>query len=603
MNRREKGQTISIHSTDSGVLDMTQNNSFLWNIKDWDQTCHEQLNDKTCSDRESDVCFVTNVKQSQHIDEHIYEELYNCHSLSPNEWIDIDFEDKECKLENTKSELYSNRKSQNFRSNNYYRKSFRPKLNKRKTFKTGTSLIKSGDESVDSGSATEYEDIEEDYDCPLVSDLIDNRLSQMTIKSFDELNSQHIYEEMSDQKIIQIRNLRQMGDNRSKLLKQLSNNLNEQNKQGTKRVENTENRELLDKRGFESEPNIYTSTPRRLPALESNLNETHKKRDSLMSRNSSIYINPNYCPTNYSNDSINSWNGRSQMFEKQLSVTASIASYLEFNGSCQDQFSPFISEPLYQFYQKDVRRRAQLLIHFDENLTDLEYDEYENNTIYGTIANKQSIDYISDNKNEDQISCDRIQSLCKRNISTIDFMGSGPNRSLWCQLPQVLNSKDQLLTTLSDKEKRFQESMFEIIASEASYCKSLNVLVSHFCNCNEFRENNPQILSLREKNCLFSNIEEILKISCNLLKELEKRFEQNILLYDVCDIVYDYAVNHFQPYIHYCAYQRDQEKLLTKLTHQRTSFVDVLRRLESNQICQNQNLLSFLMLPMQVFTH
>ncbi|CAG2100678.1 unnamed protein product, partial [Medioppia subpectinata] len=88
----------------------------------------------------------------------------------------------------------------------------------------------------------------------------------------------------------------------------------------------------------------------------------------------------------------------------------------------------------------------------------------------------------------------------------------------------------------------------------------------------------------------------------SLLSDLEKRFEQNILLYDVCDILSDYAVNHFQPYIRYCAYQRDQEKLLTRLTQSRPQFLDVLQRLETNQICQNQTLLSFLMLPMQRIT-
>jgi hypothetical protein len=127
--------------------------------------------------------------------------------------------------------------------------------------------------------------------------------------------------------------------------------------------------------------------------------------------------------------------------------------------------------------------------------------------------------------------------------------------------------------------------------------------VTHFNDCIELSGNKPQILSSREKKSLFSNITEIYEISSKLLSDLEKRFEHNILLYDVCDILYDYAINKFTPYIRYCAYQRDQENVLMELMQSRKAFVDILQRLESNQICQNQNLLSFIMLPMQVSLH
>lgn len=50
--------------------------------------------------------------------------------------------------------------------------------------------------------------------------------------------------------------------------------------------------------------------------------------------------------------------------------------------------------------------------------------------------------------------------------------------------------------------------MFEMITSEASYLKSLNVLVTHFVQCPEFTidEGEDAVLSRRERHILFSDI-------------------------------------------------------------------------------------------------
>ena len=48
--------------------------------------------------------------------------------------------------------------------------------------------------------------------------------------------------------------------------------------------------------------------------------------------------------------------------------------------------------------------------------------------------------------------------------------------------------------------------MFEVITSEASYLKSLEILASHFMNSPDFSSNDDAILSHRDKNVLFSDI-------------------------------------------------------------------------------------------------
>ena len=55
---------------------------------------------------------------------------------------------------------------------------------------------------------------------------------------------------------------------------------------------------------------------------------------------------------------------------------------------------------------------------------------------------------------------------------------------------------------------------FEIITSEASYFKSLGVLVNHFYYANEFSAHNSKaVISPLQKQHLFSNILQIYQIS------------------------------------------------------------------------------------------
>lgn len=52
---------------------------------------------------------------------------------------------------------------------------------------------------------------------------------------------------------------------------------------------------------------------------------------------------------------------------------------------------------------------------------------------------------------------------------------------------------------------------------------------------------------------------------CRFLLELERRMEENIVISDVCDIVYHYAANHFSVYITYVSNQTYQERTYKQL--------------------------------------
>jgi neuronal guanine nucleotide exchange factor len=61
---------------------------------------------------------------------------------------------------------------------------------------------------------------------------------------------------------------------------------------------------------------------------------------------------------------------------------------------------------------------------------------------------------------------------------------------------------------MSVQEKKLQEAIFEVITSEASYLKSLNILVRHFMQCPKFSDDSHPdcVLTRRDRDVLFSDI-------------------------------------------------------------------------------------------------
>lgn len=253
------------------------------------------------------------------------------------------------------------------------------------------------------------------------------------------------------------------------------------------------------------------------------------------------------------------------------------------NLQAENLKSPFEEEPMYQFYQKDVQQRATLWFSVDGSESEFEDD----------ISSRLSDpDYQSPKR-----------PVLQSQLSAMDLVhGDGGQRRLWCEVPEVVESG--ILKTIPSNNRKIQEAMFEVITSEASYLKSLNFLIEHFVQCAEFSGDYSEkhILDKRERHILFSDIQPVRDVSASLLADLEKRWMKYIVLSDICDILYHNASKYFSVYVKYCSNQLYQERLLRELKEKRPEFVAVLKRLESNPVCQGLNMHSFLMLPMQRIT-
>lgn len=234
--------------------------------------------------------------------------------------------------------------------------------------------------------------------------------------------------------------------------------------------------------------------------------------------------------------------------------------------------SQFADEPLYQFYTASVLERAT-------------YRQ-------GECSSEDDYEVINDG------SAGGAVAVIPRPTAMEIVTPADGRRTLWCELPEVASSG--ILNTLSSCQRKVQEAMFEVITSEASYLKSLEVLVSHFFNCPSFGLNG--VLSKRDKNILFSDILPVKRCSELFLVDLEKRWQESALIGTIADIVLSHASSTFSVYVKYCSNQIYQDRMLKELKENNPRFVEVLAELESSPKCQSLAMHSFLMLPMQRIT-
>ncbi|XP_058464720.1 uncharacterized protein LOC131438610 [Malaya genurostris] len=251
--------------------------------------------------------------------------------------------------------------------------------------------------------------------------------------------------------------------------------------------------------------------------------------------------------------------------------------------------SMFVNEPLYQIY--NAAKLESLTRDIDAEIagtTELYDDGYEK------ISNHS--------KDGEHVVGFADEEIGLRKLRPSAFELIEPNvgklRTLWCEIPEVINS--QILLTLTANEKRLQEAKFEILTSEASYLKSLNLLKSHFINHPAFRD--VKILTSSERKTLFSNIIPVQECSDRLLCDLENCWQDNIMLLGLSHSIFKHAEKHFHVYVNYCEHQAKIDRTLKNLKATKSEFTKTLVELESDPVCCGLSLSSFLMLPMQRIT-
>ncbi|CAH3183181.1 unnamed protein product [Porites lobata] len=109
-------------------------------------------------------------------------------------------------------------------------------------------------------------------------------------------------------------------------------------------------------------------------------------------------------------------------------------------------------------------------------------------------------------------------------------------RVLWCELPEVKESG--ILDNIKREERKRQEAMFEVITSEASYLRSLNILMSQFIKSEELNAGSSLcVLERGQSHVLFSNINSIKSVSENFVQALRARQKEAVVISSISDII------------------------------------------------------------------
>ncbi|XP_067257695.1 intersectin-1 isoform X2 [Chanodichthys erythropterus] len=186
------------------------------------------------------------------------------------------------------------------------------------------------------------------------------------------------------------------------------------------------------------------------------------------------------------------------------------------------------------------------------------------------------------------------QSIGRPPSPRVPISASSP--TLWQELPGVRNSPD--FEILAEDERRLQEVRFEVVTSEASYCRSLDIVVENFVMSKPLNV----ILSSQDKNWLFSRLIDVRATSHSFLSQLEETVENDIMHFTVCDVIIKHCTRFRKVYVPYLTNQSYQDKTYQRLMDESHEFRRVVEKLERNPVCQRLPLRSFLILPFQRIT-
>ncbi|XP_030606801.1 trichohyalin [Archocentrus centrarchus] len=168
--------------------------------------------------------------------------------------------------------------------------------------------------------------------------------------------------------------------------------------------------------------------------------------------------------------------------------------------------------------------------------------------------------------------------------------------SLWRDLPGVRDNAE--LEELTDDQRRLQEVRFEVVTSEASYCRSLEIVVNHFVKSKQL----GMLLTTQERNWLFSRLVDVRAISHSFLSKLEERVESDVMHFTVCDIISTQCPLFRKAYVPYLTNQSYQDATYQRLMNENPRFKMIVEKIERSSVCERLPLRSFLVLPFQRIT-
>ncbi|KAK0492066.1 hypothetical protein EDD18DRAFT_1080080 [Armillaria luteobubalina] len=152
------------------------------------------------------------------------------------------------------------------------------------------------------------------------------------------------------------------------------------------------------------------------------------------------------------------------------------------------------------------------------------------------------------------------------------------------------------LEGIPPKERRRQEAIFELIATETAYVHDLQLVVEHFYS------NMLSLLDMKAVTVVFANVEDILIINTTFMSALEERQKDCRLYIDKIGDVLQSHMSNMAVYMEYCVNQSNAIKVLQSLRDTRPDLAARLQHLRDDPAARNLDLSSYLLIPMQRIT-
>ncbi len=86
--------------------------------------------------------------------------------------------------------------------------------------------------------------------------------------------------------------------------------------------------------------------------------------------------------------------------------------------------------------------------------------------------------------------------------------------------------------------------MFEVISSEATYLRSLDVLIQNFMDDPGMNPHLPEgrrVIDKRQHHVIFSNVKEVREVSSEFLLKLQSRQKKSAVVKNISDIILDFV--------------------------------------------------------------
>ncbi|KAI7880960.1 hypothetical protein K492DRAFT_207137 [Lichtheimia hyalospora FSU 10163] len=152
------------------------------------------------------------------------------------------------------------------------------------------------------------------------------------------------------------------------------------------------------------------------------------------------------------------------------------------------------------------------------------------------------------------------------------------------------------LAVISSEERKRQEAIFELITTEKSYLRDLQLII------NVYYTESMKYLARDEQDVVFSNIDDLLLTNTALLSDMEARQnEEANVVSKIGDIFLKHADN-LKCYSTYCRNQSFASRLLQDKRKQDQWFNVFLKTAQSRPECRGLDLSHFLLEPMQRIT-